>query len=281
MNGQDPSTLVLGSTGKTGSRVAAALFNRGLPVRTAARSGANVTFDWSLRDSYAPALDGMSRVYLVAPVMRLDFADDVSAFLDEAEAAGVRHVTFLSAYGMERAPDDVATRSVELDLLGRQRMGYTILRPAWFMQNFSETFLKPIDGVIVVPTGDGAEAFIDAEDIAAVAATTLAGPQAHAGQAYSLTGPEALTVAEAAAIISDEAGKTIKHVDLERDAWIAGAIANGVPPEYGAVLRQLTETIANGHGSRPNGIVEKITGTPPHTFRSFAHNNANAWKEAK
>jgi uncharacterized protein YbjT (DUF2867 family) len=281
MSGQDPSTLVLGSTGKTGSRVAAALFNRGLPVRTAARSGAHVTFDWSRRDSYAPALDGMSRVYLVAPVMRIDFADDVSAFLDEAEAAGVQHVTFLSAYGMERAPDDVATRSVELDLLGRQGMGHTILRPAWFMQNFSETFLKPLDGVIVVPTGDGAEAFIDAEDIAAVAATTLADPQAHAGEAYSLTGPEALTVAEAAASIGDETGLTIKHVDLVRDTWIAGAIANGIPPEYGAVLRQLTETVASGHGSRPNGTVEKVTGTPPRTFRNFAHNNANAWKEAK
>jgi uncharacterized protein YbjT (DUF2867 family) len=281
MNEQDLSTLVLGSTGKTGPRVAAALFNRGLPVRTAARSGANVSFDWSRRDSYAPALDGMSRVYLVAPVMRIDFADDVSAFLDEAEAAGVHHVTFLSAYGMERAPDHIATRSVELDLLGRERMGHTILRPAWFMQNFSETFLKPLNGAIVVPTGDGAEAFIDAEDIAAVAATTLADPQAHAGEAYSLTGPEALTVAEAAAIIGDETGQKIKHVDLVRDTWIAGAIANGIPPEYGAVLRQLTETVASGHGSRPNGTVEKITGTPPHTFRNFAHKNANAWTEAK
>jgi uncharacterized protein YbjT (DUF2867 family) len=92
-----------------------------------------------------------------------------------------------------------------------------------------------------------------AEDIAAVAATTLADPQTHASRAYNLTGPEALTVAEAAAIISDETGQTIKHVDLDRDAWIAGAIANGIPPEYGAVLRQLTETIASGHGSRPNG----------------------------
>jgi len=149
------------------------------------------------------------------------------------------------------------------------------------MQNFSETFLKPLDGAIVVPTGDGAEAFIDAEDIAAVAAATLADPQAHAGEAYSLTGPEALTVAEAAAIIGDETGQKIKHVDLVRDTWIAGAIANGIPPEYGAVLRQLTETVASGHGSRPNGTVEKITGTPPHTFRNFAHHNASAWKEAK
>jgi hypothetical protein len=72
-----------------------------------------------------------------------------------------------------------------------------------------------------------------------------------------------------------------QHVDLERDAWIAGAIANGIPREYGAVLRRLTETVANGHGSRPNGIVETITGAPPHTFRNFAHHNANAWKESK
>jgi uncharacterized protein YbjT (DUF2867 family) len=277
----DPFTLVLGSTGKTGSRVVTALNNRGLPVRTAGRSRADVTFDWSRRDNYGPALDSVGRVYLVAPVMRLDFAEDVSAFLDEAEAAGVQHVTFLSAYGMEHAPDEVATRSVELDLLRRQRIGHTILRPAWFMQNFSETFLKPIDGAILVPTGDGAEAFIDAEDIAAVAATTLADPQAHAGASYSLTGPEALTVAEAAAIISDETGQTIKHIDLDRSAWIAGAIANGVPSEYGAVLRQLTETIASGHGSRPNGIVEKITGTRAHTFRNFAHNSAKAWKAVK
>jgi uncharacterized protein YbjT (DUF2867 family) len=278
MSKHDPLTLVLGSTGKTGSRVVSALINRGLPVRTAARSRADVAFDWSRRDSYGPTLDSVGRVYLVAPVMRLDFAEDVSAFLDQAETAGVQHVTFLSAYGMEHAPNEVATRRVELDLLRRQRIGHTILRPAWFMQNFSETFLKPIDGAILVPTGDGAEAFIDAEDIAAVAATTLADPQAHAGASHSLTGPEALTVAEAAAIISDETGQTIKHVDLDRSAWIAGAIANGIPPEYGAVLRQLTETIATGHGSPPNGIVEKITGTRANTFRNFAHNSAKAWK---
>lgn len=281
MNRQSPLTLVLGSTGKTGSRVTATLIKRGLPVRTAALSRADVTFDWSRRDSYAPALEGIGRVYLVAPVMRLDFADDVSAFLDRAEAAGVQHVTFLSAYGIEHATDQVATRSVELDLLRRERIGHTILRPAWFMQNFSETFLKPIDGAIFVPTGDGTEAFIDAEDIASVAAATLADPQAHAGEAYSLTGPEALTVAEAAAIISQETASTIKHADLDRDAWIRGAIANGIPPEYGPVLRQLTETIASGRGSRPDGTVEKITGTLPRTFRNFAHKNANAWKAGR
>jgi uncharacterized protein YbjT (DUF2867 family) len=280
MSEEDPTVLVLGATGKTGSRVAADLIKRGMSVRTAARSGADVDFDWSRRESYAAALKAVDRLYLIAPVLRLDFAEDVSRFLDEAEAAGVRHVTFLSAYGMEHAPDDVATRSVELDLLRRRRLGHTILRPAWFMQNFSETFLKPIEGAIVVPTGNGSEAFIDAEDIAAVAATTLAAPTAHAGAAYNLTGPESLTVSEAAAIISEATGQTIVHHVLDRDAWIAGAIANGTPAEYGAVLRQLTETIASGNGSRPDDTVEQITGTPPRTFRDFARKNAAAWEEA-
>jgi uncharacterized protein YbjT (DUF2867 family) len=175
------------------------------------------------------------------------------------------------------APPGLAMRSVELDLLGRPGLTHSILRPAWFMQNFSETFLTPIDGAIIVPTGDGAEAFIDAQDIAAVAAATLADPQAHAGAEYALTGPEALTVADAATIISDVSGQTIAHVDLDRDAWVAGAVASGVPAEYGAVLRMLTETIASGHGSRPNDNVEKATGAAPTSFADFARRTAAAW----
>lgn len=280
MNEQHPTVLLLGATGKTGSRVAANLVSRGMSVRTAARSGADVDFDWSDRGSYSFALKSVDRVYLIAPIGRLDFAADVSAFLDEAEAAGVQHVTFLSAYGMEHAPREVATRAVELDLTGRNRLGHTILRPAWFMQNFSETFLKPVDGAIAVPTGDGSEAFIDVEDIAAVAATTLTDPGTHAGAAYDLTGPESLTVAEAAAIISEAIGQTLVHLDPDRDAWIASAITNAMPAEYGVVLRQLTETIADGNGSRPNDTVEQITGTPARTFRDFARKNTAAWNEA-
>jgi len=162
-------TLVLGATGKTGSRVANRLVSRGLPVRTAARSGADAHFDWDDPRTYAPALHGVNRVYLLGPVMRTDFAGQVSVFLDQAEAAGTRHVTYLSAYGIDSAPPETAMRSVELDLLGRPGLTHAILRPAWFMQNFSETFLRPTGGTIVVPAGDGAEAFVDAEDIAAVA----------------------------------------------------------------------------------------------------------------
>jgi uncharacterized protein YbjT (DUF2867 family) len=145
------------------------------------------------------------------------------------------------------------------------------------MQDFSETFLKPVDDLITVPTANGSEAFIDASDIAAIAAGTLASPDTHAGAAYALTGPEAMTVSEAAKIIADVTGKPVKHNDIDRDLWIQGAVAAGVPVEYGEVLRMLTETIASGMGSQPNDSVEKVTGAPPTRFADFARRTAQAW----
>ena len=279
MTNAPSNTLVLAGTGKTGSRVAAKLTKLGLSVRTAARNDADVCFDWDDPTTHSPALADVDRVYLVAPVMRTDFADQVSSFLDLAEAAGVRHVTYLSAFGIDQAPPQVAYRAVELDLMGRGAVTHSILRPAWFMQNFSETFLKPVDGVITVPTGDGAEAFVDAEDIAAVAAATLASPDTHAGAQYAPTGPGALTVSDAADVIADVTGQPVKYNDTDRDAWIDGSVAAGVPAAYGEVLRMLTETIASGHGSRPNNDVQNVTGRPPISFADFARRTAQAWAQ--
>jgi uncharacterized protein YbjT (DUF2867 family) len=274
-----PSTvLILAGTGKTGSRLAARLAKLGLDVRTAARNGADVHFDWDDPSTHSPALRGTDRMYLVAPVMRVDFAHQVAAFLDLAETDGVRHVTYLSAYGIDKAPPEVALRAVELDLISRRTITHSILRPAWFMQDFSETFLKPVDGVITVPTANGSEAFIDASDIAAVAAETLANPDAHAGFAYAIAGPEAMTVSEAAEIIADTTGNPVKHNDIDRDVWIQGTVASGVPAEYGEMLRMLTETVASGLGSRPNDTVEMVTGVAPIKFVDFARRTAQAWK---
>jgi len=270
--------LVLGATGKTGSRVAGRLSERGVSVRTAARRGADIHFDWNNPATFEGALQGVTGVYLVSPVMRVDFAGVVSDFLDQAERAGVQNVTYLSAYGMEHAPAEVALRTVELDLESRGSFTYSIIRPAWFMQNFSETFLKPVDDEIVVPGGTGTEAFVNAEDIASVAAATLAEPERHAGRAYAPTGPESLTLDEAARIISAAAGRTILYRDTDRADWVGAMVRSGVPAEYGEVLRALTETIASGRGSRPNGDVLAATGAAPVRFADFAAEAAPAWK---
>jgi len=273
----EQTILLLGGTGKTGVRVAKKLTGIGLPVRTAARHSGDVRFDWDDVTTHGEALENVDRVYLIAPVMRTRFASQVSAFLDLAEAAGVRHVTFMSAYGMEHASAEVALRAVELDLQGRSQLTSSIIRPAWFMQDFSETFLVPVDGAIVVATGDGAEAFVDAEDIAAVVAATLTNPQSHEGAEYSPTGPQALTVSEAASTISRVTGQAVRHVNVDRRSWVEAVIASGVPVEYGEVLDLLAETIASGRGSQPNSDIEKVTGTPATNFADFAQRTVAAW----
>jgi len=273
---RDQPILVLGASGKTGSRVARILAERGASVR-AARRDPDVRFDWNDTSTFGPALDGATAVYLVSPVMGVDFAHDVSTFLDLAERAGVGHVTYLSGYGTEHAPSTVALRAVELDLAARNSFSHSIIRPAWFMQDFSETFLQPVDDEIVVPNGAGREAFVDVEDIAAVAAATLLNPQLHAGRAYAPTGPEALTVGEAATIISSVVGRPIAYRDVDREQWVRAMVGSGIPEAYGDVLRALTSTIASGLGAVPNDDVLTVTGSAPVPFATFAERSKAVW----
>ncbi len=269
---------MLGGTGRTGSLVANKLAERGLSARTASRHGADVPFDWDLPATHAPALAGVDRVYLVTPVLRVSYARLVSDFLDLAESSGVRHVTYLSTYGSEHAPPEVDIRAVELELISRTAVTSSILRPAWVMQNFTDEHLPVVQDTITMPAGSGAEAFVDAADIAAVAVETLVDPDAHAGAVYAPTGPEALTMTQVADIIGGIVGRPVRHNDIELGAWIDGAIAAGVAPtDYGVMLHWLTATIASGHGSQPNDHVRTVTGATPTRFADFARRHARAW----
>lgn len=262
------TVLILGGTGKTGRRIATLLGNAGLDVRTAARSGADVAFSWSDSATHAAVLAGADRVYLVPPTLDLGFAGPVHDFLDRAQAAGVGHVTYLSARGVEQAPPQVAMRAVELDLAARDGLTYTILRPAFFMQNFTEgAYAEALTtGTLALPAGDGAEAFIDVLDIAAAAAASLQDPAAHAGAEYELTGPEALTHTQVAALLS-RPDRPVTYVPLTVENWVAGATAAGLPADYAAFLAGLLAGIANGDGARPTDAVQRATGRPPTALR--------------
>lgn len=173
---------------------------------------------------------------------------------------------------------EVDIHAVELDLARRKNFSHSILRPAWVMQNFSDEHLPLIGGQITVPTGSGREAFVDAEDIAAVAVETLLTPATHAGATYALTGPQSLSVADVAHIVANVVGRPVAHNDIDPEAWISGAVEAGfVPADYGVMLRWLTATIISGNGSLPNGDVEYVTGRPATTFEEFARRNATAW----
>ncbi|WP_432172979.1 hypothetical protein [Streptomyces sp. Tue6028] len=120
-----------------------------------------------------------------------------------------------------------------------------------------------------------ARAFVEAADIAAVAAETLLAPEFHDGALYAPTGPQALTVAD---IITAVTGQSVTHQDLDAEAWIGGAVAAGiVPDDYAVMLRWPTGTIITGHGSTPNDDIEKVTGQKATSFHEFAQRNAHAW----
>jgi uncharacterized protein YbjT (DUF2867 family) len=282
MSDKAPTALILGGTGRTGSRLAGTLARHGITTRTAARSGADVRFDWDNPTTHVDALVGVDRLYLVTPVLRVSYAERVAGFLDLAETVGVRHVTFLSTYNADRAPQGIDIAAVEADLAARKAVTRSVLRPAWVMQNFSDDHLPVLDGVITAPSGGGAEAFVDAEDVAAVAAETLVDPDAHAGALYMLTGPQALTFGEVAEIISSVSGRPVVYNDIDPEAWISGAVTAGVPADYAVMLRWLTDAIIAGNGSVPTDDIEKVTGRAASTFRQFAERNAQAWSvEAK
>jgi uncharacterized protein YbjT (DUF2867 family) len=271
------AALILGGTGRTGSLVASRIAGRGIPARTASRHGSDVFFDWDDPATYPDALAGTDLVYLVTPVLRVRYAPQVADFLDQSEAAGVRHVTLLSTYNGDQAPREIDIAAVEADLAARGGFTHSILRPAWVMQNFTDDHLPVINGTLCVPSGGGSEAFVDAADIAAVAAETLLNPGAHAGARYALTGPRAITFDDVAATIAAVSGRPVGYKDIDQEAWISGAIAAGLPADYAVMLRWLTGSVISGDGARPTGDIEAVTGRPAGSFEAFARRNAAAW----
>ena len=170
--------LVTGATGTTGSRVASLLSDRGVAHRRGTRtptSSGQVHFDWADRATHPAALRGASAIYLIAPVGVADPVPLIEPFLEEALRHGVRRVVQLSSSALpEGAPGLGAIHQLVRETMPE----WTVLRPSWFMQNFTGDHLVAQgvrDGEIVTATGAGRVAFVDARDIAAVAARALIG----------------------------------------------------------------------------------------------------------
>jgi uncharacterized protein YbjT (DUF2867 family) len=277
MTQKNRTVLILGGSGRTGSLIERRLSDRGLRTRTASRHGSEVRFDWDDPSTYAGALEGVDRIYLVTPTARVRYVDPVAKFLDLAESVDVAHVTLLSTYNGDRAPSTVDVAAVEREVASRKRLSHTILRPSWVMQNFTDHHLPLTGGAFIVPSNGGSEAFVDAVDIAEVAVETLVNPDEHAGAAYALTGPEAITFYDVARVISSVSGQSVIYQDIDQETWINGAVAAGLPKEYAEMLRWLTDAIITGNGSRPTNDVEKVIGRPATRFEEFAYPNAALW----
>ncbi|EPJ35300.1 putative NAD(P)H azoreductase [Streptomyces afghaniensis 772] len=270
----DEMILVTGATGKTGRRVARLLRERGVPVRAASRS-ATPSFDWTDRGTWEPALRGVTGMYVVHPDLGgPQAADDVAAFARQAAAAGARHAVLLStpsdAWGPAQEHVLAAERALE-----HAGLDWTVLRVRWFFQNFSEDFLYDpvLSGEVRLPAGDGKEAFVDAEDIAEVAALALT-EAGHAGWHYELSGPRLMTFGDAVAEIARATGRDLRYVPLTPEAYAQEQRARGVPEEWVRLTVGLYDHVRSGGLASLGDGVHKALGRAPRDFSEYADTTA-------
>ncbi|MFI6876369.1 NAD(P)H-binding protein [Streptomyces sp. NPDC050400] len=276
---QDTTTvLVTGATGRTGRRVAEAAGAAGLTVRAASRSGA-VRFDWADPGTWDAALRGADGAYLAFPsdIGAPDAAPAVGALARRAVELGVRRLVLLSARGEDQAlPAEEALRASGAD--------WTVLRCAWFHQNFSEgPLLDQVRGPeLAFAAPDGLrEPFLDARDIAEVAVRVLREPTGrYAGEVLDLTGPELLTWGEALTAIAAAAGTPKRYVAVPVRDYGGALLEFGVPQEEVGFLMELFGTLLDGRNASLTGDVERVLGRAPRPFTSFAAEAAAAgtWK---
>ena len=274
--------LVSNANGKVGRQVVRLLRERGESVRVGARNVAQaksefpgaeiVELDLTKPASIAAAMKGVDAVFAATPYELLPKADE--ALIEAAKASGVKSFVKMSALGVETNP--ASPHTIAEKALANSGLSWTVLRPTFFMQNYSTQAAGSIrSGAIYEPAADGASAFIDTRDIAEVAVIVLTKP-GHEGKAYALTGPQAMTRADVAAVISKATGRPVKYVAVD-DAALRKGMA-GAPESLIELMSSLFGYVRAGYTAGVSEDVAKVTGHRARDFESFAKDHVEAWK---
>jgi len=273
--------LVTTPSGKVGQELVAILKSKGATLRLGAHSVEKaraafpglevVRLDHTDPATHAAAVAGVDAVYLASPG---DFPSaPEKALVDAARKAGVKKVVKLAAMGIEHS--DNPLRQVE-EHVRASGLAFTFLHPTWFMQNFSTSMAGGIKaGTLAEPAADKKTAFIDARDIAAVAAKALLEP-GHEGKTYTLTGAELLSRAEVAQALSKELGRPVAYLPVT-DEQFRAAVKAYLTPSYLELLSHLYSTVRAGHTEVKTDTVQQVLGRPPIAFAQFLRDHRAVW----
>lgn len=277
--------LITGPTGTVGSALLPQLAAQGATVRALAHSSAGraqieghgaepVDGDLDEPGTLEQAMDGCDHVFLLSPSSPRQPERETRA-IDIAARVGVRHVVAMSAMGASAAtPVEFLRWHAQIDdHLAASGLEYTILRSAAFMQ----AHLLPVDtvtreGVWYGMCGDGVAGFIDARDIAAVAAHVLTTP-GHVGATYELTGPEPISMPQAAMELAGVIDQQVRYVDVPPDEYRANLARAGLPDWLADSLVGLYHMVRGGHMATVTNEVEKATGRPARSYRDFVEDH--------
>ena len=266
--------LIIGSTGKTGSRVMAGLQTMGFNPKGASRHG-EVHFDWEDSTSWSAALNGVDAVYLTYyPDLAIPKApEDISRFCALAKMKGVKHITLLSGRS------EPAAQHSE-NIIRQSGISWTIVRAAWFDQNFSEGLFQKfvIDGRIALPVTDVTEPFIDIDDIAEVVVASLTDTR-HSGQLYEVTGPELISFAEIAEKFSSQLNRPIEFEPISLAEFESRLIDEQQPRELIDTLIYLFGEVLDGRSESTTDGVYRALGRSATNFDYYIQKNRAHFSE--
>jgi uncharacterized protein YbjT (DUF2867 family) len=273
--------LVTGATGKVGRPLVKDLQAAGARFKIGARApekvpGEAVHFDLDRPETFGPALKGIDRLFLLSS----GGTQRETAVVDAAKKAGVGHIVKLSVWNAEKDAFTFGRIHREVEkAIEASGVPWTFLRPNSFMQNFLDSHAPAIraQGAFYPYGHQSKMSVVDTRDVGAVAAKTLT-QDGHAGKAYRLSGPEALTNQDMADALSRATGKTIRFVDLPDAQYVEALVAAGLPRPYAEGLGDISRYWAAGASEPVTPDVERVTGRKPIAFEQFARENAAAWK---
>jgi len=275
-----PKTLVIGASGTVGSELTRLLAARGHEVmsathRTPARAG-QVQVDLATRQGLPAAFAGVERAFLLSPPGFANQDELLIPLIDEARRQGVEKVVLMTAMGANADPN-APLRKAEL-ALEASGLAWNIVRPNWFMQNFNTFWLHGLreHGAIFLPVGRAKGSFIDARDIAAVAAELLSRRDLD-GHDFDLTGPEALNHDEVAEILSRETGRRIVFEDISPEAMRKGLLEAQLPAAYADFMMLILGFFKAGYSERTTDSVARILGRAPGSFAQYAKDYRAHW----
>ncbi len=268
----DPGLAVTGSTGRLGGRVARLLsadrVSQRLVVRDLSRApslpqAATVEAPYDDFEAVRRALHGCSVALMVSGSESSTRVEQHKTFIDAAASAGVQHVVYTSFYGA--APDSTFTLARDHfateEHLKASGMGWTFVRDNLYLDFLP--FLAGEDGVLRGPAGEGRVAAVALDDIAAALAVVLRDPAAHESNTYNLTGPDAMTLQEAAAVMSERLGKTFTYQNETIEEAYASRASYAAPPWQVDAWVSTYTAIRSGELAGVTGHVERLTGRPP------------------
>jgi len=265
--------LVIGATGNVGTPLVAELLSRGEKVKAASRSASSrfprgaeaVRLDLAEPAMLEGALEGVDRIYALAPAGNVDPLTPLMPVVEAVAARGIK-VVLQTAMGVD-ADDNIPFRRLEL-ALERSGAPYVILRPNWFADNFVTYWCAAVvAGEIRLPAGEGKTSFVDARDVAAAAAGALTSSE-HDGKAFVLTGPKAYSYAEAAELLSGALGRRIAYRSVDAKTFVAEAAAGGVPQDYAELLAAIFHPVAQGWTAAVTDAVKALSSKPPRSLQA-------------